>query len=118
LPGVVPSALVLGIPEPFAPGLDPDAPILLVGGGSRGRVWQETIRRLSGRPLLVPAHDELVALGAAAQAAGVLHGEAPGDVARRWETSAGTRLDAVPRDEDALARIRSVRERSEPLDRA
>jgi xylulokinase len=97
-------------------GLDPDAPILLVGGGSRGRVWQETIRRLSGRPLLVPAHDELVALGAAAQAAGVLHGEAPGDVARRWDTSAGTRLEAVPRDEDALARIRSVRERSEPLD--
>ncbi|HEY3613022.1 MAG TPA: xylulokinase, partial [Gaiellales bacterium] len=49
-------------------GLDDDAPIVLVGGGSRGRVWQDTIRRLSGRALLVPAHDELVALGAAAQA--------------------------------------------------
>jgi xylulokinase len=66
----------------------------------------------------VPAHDELVALGAAAQAASVLLGEAPDDVARRWDTSAGTRLDAVPRDEDALARIRSVRERSEALDLA
>ena len=97
-------------------GLDPDAPIILVGGGSRGRVWQETIRRLSGRPLLVPEHDELVALGAAAQAAGVLLGEAPEDVARRWKTSAGTSLPAVPRDEDALARIRDVRERSVALD--
>jgi xylulokinase len=97
-------------------GLDPAAPIILVGGGSRGRVWQETIRRLSGRPVLVPAHEELVALGAAAQAAGVLLGEAPDEVARRWQTSAGTRLEAVPRDDDALAHIRSVRERSEPLD--
>jgi xylulokinase len=97
-------------------GLDPAAPIILVGGGSRGRVWQETIRRLSGRPVLVPAHEELVALGAAAQAAGVLLGEAPDEVARRWQTSAGTRLEAVPRDDDALAHTRSVRERSEPLD--
>ena len=64
----------------------------------------------------MPAHDELVALGAAAQAAGVLLGEAPDDVARRWDTSAGTRLDALPRDEEALARIRSVRARSEALD--
>ena len=97
-------------------GLDPAAPIILVGGGSRGRVWQETIRRLSGRPLLVPEHDELVALGAAAQAAGVLFDEAPEDVARRWKTSAGTYLDAVPRDEAALTRIRDVRERSVALD--
>jgi xylulokinase len=97
-------------------GLQADAPIILVGGGSRGRVWQETIRRLSGRPVLVPEHDELVALGAAAQAAAVLLGEAPEDVARRWNTSAGTRLEAMERDEDALARIRSVRERSEALD--
>jgi xylulokinase len=97
-------------------GLDPDAPIILVGGGSRGRVWQETIRRLSGRALLVPEHDELVALGAAAQAAGVLLDEAADDVARRWNTSAGIQLDRVPRDDEALARIRTARERSEALD--
>jgi xylulokinase len=97
-------------------GIDDDAPIVLVGGGSRGRVWQETIRRLSGRALLVPEHVELVALGAAAQAAGVLLAEAPEDVARRWDTSAGTRLEAIERDDDALARIRSVRARSLALD--
>jgi xylulokinase len=97
-------------------GIDHDAPIVLVGGGSRGRVWQDTIRRLSGRPLLVPEHVELVALGAAAQAAGVLLGEAPEDVARRWNTSAGTRLAAIERDDAALDRIRSVRARSLALD--
>jgi xylulokinase len=97
-------------------GLHPDAPIVLVGGGSRGRIWQDTIRHLSGRPVLVPAHDELVALGAAAQAAGVLLGQAPEDVARSWNTSAGTELAAVPRDEDAITRIRAVRARSEALD--
>jgi xylulokinase len=97
-------------------GIDDDAPIVLVGGGSRGRVWQETIRRLSGRAVLVPEHVELVALGAAAQAAGVLRGEAPENVARRWDTSAGTRLEAMARDDDALERIRSVRARSLALD--
>jgi xylulokinase len=97
-------------------GIEDDAPIVLVGGGSRGRVWQDTIRRLSGRALLVPEHVELVALGAAAQAAGLLLGEAPEDVARRWDTSAGTRLEAIERDDDALARIRSVRARSQALD--
>jgi xylulokinase len=97
-------------------GLEPAAPIVLVGGGSRGRVWQQTIRRLSGRALRVPEHDELVALGAAAQAAGVLAGDAPEVVARRWNTSAGEDLAALERDDDTLARIRSVRERSEPLD--
>lgn len=31
-----------------------DAPLLLIGGGARGRAWRETVRRLSGRPVEVP----------------------------------------------------------------
>ncbi|MEU1097420.1 xylulokinase, partial [Streptomyces sp. NPDC005877] len=56
-------------------GLDPadpgtaGRPLRLIGGGARGRTWVETVRRLSGRPLLVPRATELVALGAAALAA-------------------------------------------------
>ena len=42
---------------------------MLIGGGARGRVWQETVARLSGRAVQVPDAEELVALGAAAQAA-------------------------------------------------
>ncbi|GHJ42194.1 xylulokinase [Streptomyces sp. TS71-3] len=103
--------------------LDEDAdrstPLLLIGGGARGTAWQETVRRLSGRPVQIPEAKELVALGAAAQAAGVLTGEDPAAVAQRWRTAEGPVLDAVERDEAALARIGGVLSDAGPLlDRA
>ena len=88
--------------------IDPDAPLVLIGGGARGRTWREVARRLSGRPVLVPDAEELVALGAAVQAAAVLRGEPLGDVAARWGTGAGTLLDPVPADARRLERIRAV----------
>ena len=92
-------------------GLDPDAPVLLVGGGARGKVWQRVIARLSGRPVQVPDAEELVALGAAAQAAARLSGEPPEAVALRWGTRRGITLEApAERDVEALERIRSARE--------
>jgi xylulokinase len=94
---------------------DPSAPLLLIGGGARGRAWQETVRRLSGRPVQIPEARELVALGAAAQAAGLLTGEDPAAVARRWNTTAGPVLDAVERDEATLARIAGVVSDAAPL---
>ncbi|MET9680053.1 xylulokinase [Streptomyces coeruleorubidus] len=94
---------------------DPSAPLLLIGGGARGRAWQQTVLRLSGRPVQVPEAKELVALGAAAQAAGVLTGEDPAAVARRWNTAAGPVLDAVERDEETLARIAGVLSDAAPL---
>ncbi|MFE8992260.1 xylulokinase [Streptomyces collinus] len=99
--------------------LDDDAdrsePLLLIGGGARGTAWQQTVRRLSGRPVQVPEARELVALGAAAQAAGLLTGEDPAAVARRWDTAAGPVLDAVERDEETLARIAGVLSDAAPL---
>ncbi|GAA2403102.1 xylulokinase [Streptomyces glaucosporus] len=83
----------------------PDAPILLIGGGARGTAWRETVRRLSGRPVAVPRAQELVALGAAAQAAALLLGEDAAAVARRWSTAEGPSYEAVERDEEALARL-------------
>jgi len=92
-------------------GLDPAAPVVLIGGGARGRVWQDTVARLSGRAVQVPDADELVALGAAAQAAAVLAGESPDEIARRWNTRAGATVEppAEP-DTETLARIRATRE--------
>ncbi|WP_256727166.1 FGGY-family carbohydrate kinase, partial [Streptomyces acidiscabies] len=87
---------------------DRSAPLLLIGGGARGRAWQETVRRLSGRPVQVPEAKELVALVAAAEAAGLLTGEDPSAVARRWGTARGPVLEAVTRDEAALERISGV----------
>ncbi|MFI1167215.1 xylulokinase [Streptomyces sp. NPDC020801] len=94
---------------------DRTAPLLLIGGGARGTAWQQTVRRLSGRPVQVPEARELVALGAAAQAAGVLTGEDPAAVARRWRTADGPVLEAVERDQETLARISGVLSDAAPL---
>jgi xylulokinase len=90
-------------------GLDPAAPLVLLGGGAKGRTWVEVVRRLSGRPVLIPDAQELVAIGAAVQAAAVLRGEDPGAIAARWKTNQGTLLDAVSRDDERLERIGALR---------
>ncbi|MEU8763726.1 FGGY family carbohydrate kinase [Streptomyces sp. NPDC048659] len=101
-------------------GLDPaapevrDRPLRLIGGGARGRAWTETVRRLSGRPLVVPAATELVALGAAALAAAAATGAEPVALARAWGTGDGPTLDPVPRDEETWARIGTVLDRAAP----
>ncbi|MDI3404134.1 xylulokinase [Streptomyces cavernicola] len=91
------------------------APLLLIGGGARGTAWQQTVRRLSGRAVQVPQARELVALGAAAQAAGLLTGEDPAAVARRWDTARGPLLEPVRRDEETLERLAAVLDGAEPL---
>jgi xylulokinase len=45
------------------------------------------------------------------QATVVWTGEPPAEVAKRWQTAAGTLLDPVPRDDACLARIRAIRDR-------
>ena len=86
---------------------------MLIGGGARGAVWQRTVARLSGRRVLVPDADELVALGAAAQAAACLCGRVSRTRSRaRWEKSAGTRgraADGAGRRRRSQ-RIRAARE--------
>ncbi|MFH9726361.1 xylulokinase [Streptomyces sp. NPDC017254] len=95
-------------------GLDPadpavrDRPLRLIGGGARGRVWTETVRRLSGRPLIVPAADELVALGAAALAAAAVTGADPVALTTAWGTGTGEVLPPVERDEATWDRIAGV----------
>jgi xylulokinase len=83
-------------------------PIVLIGGGARGRVYREVLRRMSGRAIELPHVEELVAYGAAAQAAAVLSGEKPQTIAGSWNARAGTVLEPAPRDEGALERFRRV----------
>jgi len=52
---------------------------------------------------------ELVAIGAAAQAAATLTGEAPDAVARRWGTRQGVVLEPVERDDATLDRHHQAR---------
>jgi xylulokinase len=90
-------------------GVDPEAPLILVGGGANGDTWQRVAQRLSGRPIAVPHVREVVAMGAAVQAAAVLRREAPVDVAARWATADGILLPAIDRDIETTALHRSVR---------
>jgi len=88
---------------------DGAAPLILIGGGARGAAWQEVAGRLSGRPLEIPAAAELVALGAAVQAAAMLGRQDLQAVARRFGGSTGVTRSPVARDDEALERARSVR---------
>jgi xylulokinase len=90
-------------------GIDPAAPLVLIGGGARGATWQSVVRRLSGRAISIPEATELVAMGAAVQAASILLGETPQAVAARWQTDRGTLLPAVERDSETIERHRDVR---------
>lgn len=109
--GAVASLLeALGAIEALAGSPDPEAPLVLVGGGARGTAWREVVGRLSGRPLLIPDADELVAIGAAVQACATWRGESPADVAARWGTSRGTIVEPRPLDRDRLERIAGIRE--------
>ncbi|MFJ8739527.1 xylulokinase [Embleya sp. NPDC127516] len=94
---------------------DSDVPLLLIGGGARGSAWRDTVRRLSGRPVRIPVAEEAVALGAAAQAAGLLTGEPADAVARRWRTADGPLLEPLPRDDAAMERIADTLRNAGPL---
>ena len=89
-------------------GLDPDAPLVLIGGGAQGTAWRQVIGQLTGRRLLVPAADELVALGAAVQAAAAVEQADPLAVAARWKTQSGEELAPIDHDPSPMARIRAV----------
>ena len=91
-------------------GIDPQAPLVLIGGGARSEIWRGVVRRLSGRAISIPESTELVAIGAAVQAAATLAGQDPQEVASRWHTSTGTLLEPMPRDVETISRHRSVRQ--------
>lgn len=95
--------------------IEDEAPLVLVGGGAKGATWREVIGRLSGRDLLIPAAQELVALGAAVQATALLESRPAREVAAFWCTAQGRLIPAVPLDTAPLERITRVREAARPV---
>lgn len=68
--------------------------VLLIGGGARNRAVPPIASEILGLPVVVPEPGEYVALGAARQAAWVLHRQLP-----QWELSVSTTVSESPRPE-------------------
>jgi xylulokinase len=70
--------------------------LLLVGGGARSAAYRRVVADLTGRPVVVPDAEELVALGAAVQAAAVLGGRSIDEVGAAWGLDRGTTVEPDP----------------------
>ncbi|UDY34950.1 xylulokinase [Dermatobacter hominis] len=81
-----------------------DGRVLLVGGGARSEAYRQVVADLTGRPVVVPDEQELVALGAAVQAAAVLHGRTVDEIAAAWGLGGGTTVDPVGHSDREVVR--------------
>ena len=85
-----------------------DGRLVLVGGGARSRAYRQILADLSGRPVLVPHADEHVAAGACVQAASVVSGADPGDIAAAWALGEGLTVEPAAEAGPAAAAVRSA----------
>jgi xylulokinase len=83
---------------------DSEARLLLIGGGARSRAYRQIVADITGRPVLVPDAAELVALGAAVQAAAILSGRPLDAIAEQWDVGRGTTIEPTPGIDGAAIR--------------
>ncbi|GMU77607.1 MAG: xylulokinase [Acidimicrobiia bacterium] len=77
--------------------------LFLVGGGARSAAYRQVVADLTGRPVIVPDDGELVATGAAVQAAATLTGTGFAAIAEAWGLGAGDVVEPDPgADRDAV----------------
>jgi xylulokinase len=67
--------------------------VFLVGGAARSTAYRRIVADLTGRPVVVPAEDELVAAGAAVQAAAIHHRRDVALVAEAWGLGRGETVE-------------------------
>ncbi len=67
--------------------------LLLIGGGSRSAAYRQVVANLTGQIVLVPDADEVVARGAAVQAAAVLTGRPFGHIGDEWGLGRGLTVE-------------------------
>lgn len=73
--------------------------LVLVGGGARSAGYRQVVATLAGRPVTVPDEDEIVATGAALQAAVVASDSDVDQITDRWGLRAGTVVEPGPGSE-------------------
>jgi xylulokinase len=89
-----------------------DGRVFLIGGGARSTAYQRVVADLTGRAVMVPDADELVACGAAVQAAAVLHDCDFADLAAAWSLGGGAAVEPDPTVDRAAIRGAYARARS------
>jgi len=81
--------------------------VAMIGGGTRSQAYRDSVAGLVQRPVVIPAADELVALGACVQAAMALGSGSAAEVADRWGLREGVVVDPTLAPSEA----RAVRDR-------
>lgn len=85
--------LLEGLSALGAAGVEVTGDCYLVGGGSRSVAYRQRAADLTNGAVLVPYDDEVVATGAAVQAAVVFEGAELEDLAERWALGRGDRVE-------------------------
>ena len=88
------------------PGVRAAGRVFLIGGAARSAAYRRVVADLTGRTIHVPAENELVAAGAAVQAAAVHGGRSLMEVAEAWGLRQGEIVE--PDDRVDAGTIRSV----------
>jgi xylulokinase len=78
--------------------------VFLIGGGAHSAAYRRVVADLTGRTVVVPREDELVACGAALQAAAVLYGVGFEELAEAWGLGAGEVIEPDPTVDGAAIR--------------
>jgi xylulokinase len=90
-----------------------DGRLVLVGGGAQSAAYRKVLADLAGVPVRVPNGAEQVATGACVQAAAVLHGRTPAEVAEAWALDEGEDTPPSARVDRAAIRARYAQRRDE-----
>jgi xylulokinase len=85
-------------------GVETGGRLLLVGGGARSAVYRKLLADLAQRPVYVPAHDELVAMGACVQAAAVVGSGSLAQLSAAWRLGDCVQVDPDPHVDAASVR--------------
>lgn len=103
--------LLDGVDALAAVGADVSGRMFLLGGGAKSEAYRRAFADLSGRSLIVPEADEVVATGACVQAAVVAGHGSFDEIAVRWDLGAGASVEPSDIDRDgvrsAYARLRN-----------
>ena len=83
---------------------DLDGRVFLLGGAARSAAYRRVVADLTGRPVVVPSETELVAAGAAVQAAAVCLGRDFSEVSEAWGLGHGDFVEPDHRVDGAAIR--------------